>query len=117
MTRRWHARKVTPKFNIGYRYHIHREGDSSGYRWAIAAVCNSTTEDGDPYVEEVRALIEAAPALLDAARDALSGWRYIREVHGYESDGVGWDRVEQALTEAIKIADSHKPIGDTCTHP
>lgn len=48
-------------------------------------------------------LIATAPDLLAAAKDALAGWRYIRATHG-ELYGVGWDRVEQALTAAISRA-------------
>ena len=42
----------------------------------------------------------AMQAALDAMKDALSGWRYIRESHG-DLYGVGWDRVEQKLVAAI----------------
>lgn len=48
-------------------------------------------------------LIAAAPDLLEAAADALAGWNYIRAAHG-DLYGVGWDRVEQALTAAIAKA-------------
>lgn len=41
--------------------------------------------------------------LLAACEDALSGWQYIREFHG-DLPGVGWDRVEDALTAAIHKA-------------
>jgi len=54
-------------------------------------------------VEEAAAnarLIAAAPDFYDAAKDALAGWRYIRRVYG-----VGWDRVEAALTAAIAKAE------------
>ncbi len=40
------------------------------------------------------------PHLIEAAEDALSGWRYIREHHG-DLYGVGWDRVEKGLSEAL----------------
>lgn len=46
----------------------------------------------------------AARDLLLAASDALAGWRYIREQHG-DLYGVGWDRVESALTAAIAKAE------------
>jgi len=49
-------------------------------------------------------LIAAAPNLLEAAKDALSGWRYIRSQHG-DLSGVGWDRVEDALRAAIRAAE------------
>lgn len=48
-------------------------------------------------------LISAAPDLLEAASDALAGWKYIRQHHG-DLYGVGWDRVEQALVGAIAKA-------------
>ena len=56
--------------------------------------------------EEMKAnlrLIGAADVTLEALEDMLSGWRYIREVHG-DLDGVGWDRAEQAADAAIKQA-------------
>lgn len=46
----------------------------------------------------------AAPELLDAARDALAGWHYIRDHHG-DLPGVGWGRVDSALTLAIARAE------------
>ncbi len=39
-------------------------------------------------------------ALEEAAKDALAGWRYIRQNHG-DLYGVGWDRVEQNLLRAL----------------
>lgn len=56
----------------------------------------------------------AAPELLDAARDALSGWHYIRRHHG-DLPGVGWDRVDNALSAAIARADAPtaRPRHDT----
>lgn len=41
-----------------------------------------------------------------AAADALAGWQYIRKIHG-DLYGVGWDRVEEALTKALS------PRGET----
>ncbi len=48
-------------------------------------------------------LIAAAPELLDALADMLSGWRYIRETYG-DLGGVGWDRAEKAARAAIAKA-------------
>ena len=48
-------------------------------------------------------LIAAAPDLAEASADALAGWRYIRQVHG-DLPGVGWDRVENALSDALAKA-------------
>lgn len=44
--------------------------------------------------------IAALPDILEAAIDALSGWRYIRETHG-DLYGVGWDRVDEKLKAAL----------------
>ena len=49
-------------------------------------------------------LIAAAPALLEALKDAISGLRYIRHAHG-ELYGVGWDRVEASASAAISSAE------------
>lgn len=45
----------------------------------------------------------AVPQLVEAAADALAGWRYIRQHHG-DLYGVGWDRVEQGLEDALRAA-------------
>lgn len=39
--------------------------------------------------------------LEDALRDMLSGWKYIREVHG-DLYGVGWDRAQKKAEDALK---------------
>lgn len=70
----------------------------------IADVRAGSDDDDLPKQVEGNAhLIAAAPDLLDAAKDALAGWRYIRQQHG-DLYGVGWDRVEAALTAAIAKA-------------
>jgi hypothetical protein len=48
-------------------------------------------------------LIAAAPDLLEALTDMLSGWRYIRATHG-DLYGVGWDRAEEKANAAIAKA-------------
>lgn len=48
-------------------------------------------------------LIAAAPDLLEALQDMLSGWKYIREQHG-DLYGVGWDRAQDKAQEAISKA-------------
>jgi hypothetical protein len=64
-------------------------------------------DDDVGYVDTVlvaRALLSSSKAegeMRAAALDALSGWRYIRMMHG-DLPGVGWDRVENALTAALK---------------
>lgn len=60
--------------------------------------------DGKPGHHQANAnLIAAAPELLEALQDMLSGWKYIRQTHG-DLYGVGWDRAEQKATEAIAKA-------------
>ncbi len=54
--------------------------------------------------EEAKRKQEVA-ALVEALKDALSGWRYIRATHG-DLYGVGWDRVEQKACAALR------PFGD-----
>lgn len=48
-------------------------------------------------------LIAASPDLLEALKDMLSGWRYIRESHG-DLYGVGWDRAQEKAENAIAKA-------------
>jgi hypothetical protein len=59
------------------------------------------------YCGEKRArLIAAAPDLLEALKDILSGWRYIRQDAAHQSIyGVGWDRAQQAAEAAIAKAE------------
>lgn len=49
------------------------------------------------------ALIAAAPEMLKALEDILSGWLYIRQVHGDLSE-VGWDRAQEKAESAIRKA-------------
>ena len=42
--------------------------------------------------------------LLEALKDMLSGWKYIREVYG-DLPGVEWDRAQRAALEAIRKAE------------
>jgi hypothetical protein len=48
-------------------------------------------------------LIAAAPELLEALRDMLAGWVYIRQMHG-DLYGVGWDRAQGKAESAIAKA-------------
>lgn len=45
-------------------------------------------------------LIAAAPDLYEALCNMLSGWRYIREVHG-NLYGVGWNSAQDAAEAAL----------------
>jgi hypothetical protein len=66
-------------------------GDEQFYPWA-------------PDEEADWLLIAAAPELLEALKDMLAGWRYIRETHG-DLYGVGWDRAQQKAEAAIAKAE------------
>jgi hypothetical protein len=44
--------------------------------------------------------VSGVPEVVEALQDMLSGWRYIRSVHG-DLPGVGWDRAQQAAESAI----------------
>ena len=48
-------------------------------------------------------LIAAAPDILEALQDMLSGWKYIRDQHG-DLYGVGWDRAQDKANTAINKA-------------
>lgn len=60
-------------------------------------VCDTVYEMADAN------LIAAAPELLEAIQDMLSGWQYIRQTHG-DLYGVGWDRAEQKAKDALSKA-------------
>lgn len=51
-------------------------------------------------LQEPRPMNEDREALREVVADALSGWRYIRANHG-DLYGVGWDRVEHGLCDAL----------------
>lgn len=53
--------------------------------------------------EHTARLMAAAPELLEALEDMLSGWKYIRESHG-DLYGVGWDRAQDKAEFAIAKA-------------
>lgn len=46
--------------------------------------------------------------LVEALRDMLSGWRYIRESHG-DLYGVGWDRAQNKAEAALEKAAKSNP--------
>lgn len=53
--------------------------------------------------EKIAHLFSAAPELIEALRDMLDGWKYIRSMHG-DLYGVGWDRAQQKAEAAIAKA-------------
>ena len=46
---------------------------------------------------------ELTDEVRDALMDALSGWKYIRHIHG-DLYGVGWDRVQDKLEAILRKA-------------
>lgn len=72
------------------------------------AACGPTEAGQEAQSANAR-LIAAAPELLEALQDMLSGWKYIRQTHG-DMYGVGWDRSEQKATEAIAKALGQQPL-------
>lgn len=46
--------------------------------------------------------------LVEALRDMLSGWRYIRQSHG-DLYGVGWDRAQNKAEAALEKAAESEP--------
>ena len=56
---------------------------------------------------ELRRLHEVNQELVEALKDMLSGWKYIRETHG-DLYGVGWDRAERKAQAALAKAEGSK---------
>jgi hypothetical protein len=67
---------------------------------AQSDVSRAFAQDAIAMHERIRS---AAPDLLEALRDMLAGWKYIRSFHG-DLYGVGWDRAEDKAEEAIAKA-------------
>jgi len=67
--------------------------------WA-ALSCGDTDASAEANAALIVRAVNSYAALVEATRDALSGWRYIREHHG-DLYGVGWDRVENVLIAAL----------------
>ena len=70
------------------------------YGDAQSDVSNAFAQDA---IEMHECMRSAAPDLLEALRDMLSGWKYIRESHG-DLYGVGWDRAQDKAEAAIAKA-------------
>jgi len=51
--------------------------------------------------------------LTEAARDALAGWNYIRRHHG-DLYGVGWERVQMKLEQALTQPEAEPSSCKTC---
>ena len=81
--------------------------DGAPYTPGYSDVANCIAQTVSPEkvsTQEANArLIAAAPELLGAVKDLLSGWTYIREVHG-DLYGVGWDRAQEKAQSAIAKA-------------
>lgn len=82
------------------------KGKPGPWRWEGKVLCNDAHivgGDGWAFNDADKKLIAAAPELLDALQDMLSGWEYIRNNHG-DLYGVGWDRAQNKATSAINKA-------------
>lgn len=51
-------------------------------------------------MKKVELTQEQAACVLDALKDILAGWKYIRRSHG-DLYGVGWDRAQRKAERAI----------------
>ena len=71
------------------------------------AACGPTAQGSEQQEANAR-LIAAAPELLEALRDMLDGWKYIRQSHG-DLYGVGWDRAQEKAETAIAKATGVTP--------
>lgn len=94
--------KGTPRpwVNVGGWVDAEKSGDLSSIICAIDSVASKNPES----VNDANAqLISAAPELLEALQDMLSGWEYIRSQHG-DLYGVGWDRAQNKAKSAISKA-------------
>jgi hypothetical protein len=69
----------------------------------IVACVNAMQGIADP-----AAFVKAWDQMREALADMLSGWRYIRSVHG-DLSGVGWDRAEGKAAEAMLLTASLRP--------
>jgi len=58
-------------------------------------------EDAIDALERYADVLKVQDALKEALRDMLSGWLYIRAVHG-DLPGVGWDRAQNKAEEALR---------------
>ncbi len=91
--------------------------NTTGYGKSIAISCEGKSFitvwdcslDGAAFPAEANAsLIVAAPDLYAALEDMLSGWKYIREMHG-DLYGVGWDRAQEKAEAALSQARGEQP--------
>lgn len=81
------------------------------YPFITQGICQdgaAILKDGHPMtIEEILADVRKAhyhDQLVCVLKDALGGWRYIRDVHG-DLYGVGWDRVEDAIRDILSEID------------
>lgn len=51
---------------------------------------------------------EGRKKLVEALEDILSGWKYIRRMHG-DLGGVGWDRAQTLAEQALAAAKGGRP--------
>jgi hypothetical protein len=69
-----------------------------------SAVANSDGFGCIPAAKKAAARLNAFDDMLEALKDMLSGWEYIR-LHYGDLPGVGWDRAQAAAEAAIAKAE------------
>jgi hypothetical protein len=78
------------------------EARAESIRWQSIAEGRGRTDDDDTG-KAMSNLIRQRDEAREALRDMLSGWRYIRQVHG-DLYGVGWDRSQIKAEKALEGA-------------
>ena len=78
--------------------------------WMDACVGDYNYSELEEQCDAVRQLESNNAELLEALEDILSGWRYIREVHG-DLYGVGFDRAEFNASAVIAKAKGEPTCG------
>jgi hypothetical protein len=77
--------------------HVVKKSDQKDAEMAFAIM----TDHADCLERELITVTEQRDEAREALRDMLSGWRYIRQVHG-DLYGVGWDRSQTKAEKALE---------------
>jgi hypothetical protein len=91
MLRAWFSAARDPAEGVGILDYFR-----AAYQALLSAAKGEAPQPAVPDVDVNQQLVEAL-------KDMLSGWRYIREVHG-DLYGVGWDRAQKAAEKALLSA-------------
>jgi hypothetical protein len=91
-----------------YRFHCTNCGWKGDYLMAHKSLCSGLYMEHYPPQPAVPD-VDVNQQLVEALKDMLSGWRYIREVHG-DLYGVGWDRAQKAAEKALLSASKGEAV-------